>query len=177
MAASAMIAKAAILGAAAQRRAWSKPAALSPGFDRAGHGGLIAGPVSFLRSIGQGACAGLLAMLGATHLIEAAPLWGKEGAAAEAVASGGLDGFIEAALAGGAPGALELVGAAALFLSAGRGPGKVIGLLAFVAIAWAHAQGVDHSQMIDALRSFAETALAAIERAGLGAGAEGNALN
>ena len=60
---------------------------------------------------------------------------------------GELESIFGAIAGGGFPGVIEIVGAIALFLNAGRGIGRVLGLLGFVAIAAAHTQGVEHAEM------------------------------
>ncbi|MEM6413367.1 MAG: hypothetical protein AAF720_01770 [Pseudomonadota bacterium] len=110
------------------------------------------GLIAFFKNMGQGACAGLLTLLGATHLTG---VIGSSEAHQQLLASSidptTLQGLTSSMLISGLPGILEIIGAATLFLNAGRGTGRIIGLLAFVAIAVAHANGVSHTEFIDTL--------------------------
>ncbi len=152
------------------RSEFTKPAALTTGRP-------IFGSLNFLRSMAQGACAGLLSLLGVMHLTASLPegeqsfagLFNAFGSvfASSALTEAGtlapgletnLAGAVERILAGGMPGILELMGAAALFLNAGRGMARILGLLGFVAIVAAHANGVTHADLLDRLTSLADRA-------------------
>ena len=119
---------------------FTKPAALR------GAGGAALAPFNFARQILQGACAGLLTLLGATHLAASVEKGEVVFAPAAGFSAESFRLLLENYAAGGLPGALEIVGAAGLFLNAGRGAGRVIGLLGFVAIAVAHANGLTHEE-------------------------------
>ena len=111
-------------------------------------GGLFA-PFNFIRKMGQGACAGLLTLLGATHLAAAFPSEEQAVEGFSAVDGASLEAIVETMFQGGAPGVIEILGAIALFLNAGRGPARLLGLLSFVVIVAAHANGMDHSEMLE----------------------------
>lgn len=152
------------------RGGFSKPAALTQGRP-------VFGSLNFVRSMGQGACAGLLMLIGVMHITATLPTGEQSFAGLFAGLTGsfgsllttpsfdqtgsleaGLSGAIENIMAGGAPGILEIMGAIALFLNAGRGMAKIIGLLGFVAIVAAHANGVTHAELLDRLTGLVEQA-------------------
>ena len=129
------------------RLVYDRPAALSA----FGPVRSIMNTFSFARNVGQGACAGLLTLLGSMHLAGAMP---AEALAAgeNRISAGLLDGFVETVFsAAGLPGVLEIIGAIALFLAAGRGAGRIIGLLAFIGFATAYANGVNAEEFADLL--------------------------
>ena len=141
----------------------TKPAALGRGYQSSAYGtggfaSLALKPLGFARSVAQGACAGLLTLLGAIHLAGAVPEENRSLETITELGGGDLDSIFGAIAGGGLPGVVEIVGAIALFLNAGRGIGRVLGLLGFVAIAAAHAQGVEHAEMASTLLEFAERA-------------------
>lgn len=128
--------------AGASRAQQGKPAALEglgSTFNLFGYG----------RSIMQGACAGLLTLMGTLHLTEAWPLEQQSIEGLTQIDGTGVEGLIEASLAGGVPGLVEILGAIALFLSAGRGSGRLIGLMGFIAILVGHANGVTHDDLFE----------------------------
>lgn len=132
-----------------------KPAALNA--TSRGITGTVFAPINFLRQIGQGACAGLLTFLGATHLIA---WFNADETALASIANPGVtdfDGMIQGFAAGGLPGMIEIMGAAALFLNAGRGIGRVVGLMGFVALVMAHANGITHEDLLQDVIELAET--------------------
>jgi len=132
--------------AGAARTTYSKPAALND--RRSFAGDSIFAPINYIRNLAQGACAGLLTLIGTLHLT-APGAEGQQAAASLTQFDGAsLEGLIEASLAGGLPGMIEILGAAALFLSAGRGSGRLIGLLGFIAILVGHANGVTHEDIL-----------------------------
>lgn len=119
---------------------YSKPDALRSSFS-------IFAPVNYLRGIAQGACAGLLTLIGTRHLT--APIV-NDGQASNTLAgfdSARIESLVEASLSGGLPGIIEIMGAAALFLSAGRGSGRLLGLLGFVAILIGHTNGITQEDL------------------------------
>lgn len=131
---------------------YSKPAALNPSFGIA----TGAGPVSFVRQLIQGACAGLLTLMAAGHIVA-----GVESGEIANLSNAGFDLStlslaFESYAEGGLPGALEVIGAAMLFLNAGRGAGRIVGLIGFVAVAVAHANGVGHDDFMATLTVWAQ---------------------
>ncbi|MEO0399584.1 MAG: hypothetical protein AAF224_09225 [Pseudomonadota bacterium] len=136
-----------------ERLMFDKPGALSRrrgGFAAAGRS--VFGSLNFFKNMGQGACAGLLTLLGATHLTGVMP--GNSEAAAPLIGTVDtttMEGLAASLLVGGLPGILEIIGAIALFLNAGRGAGRILGLLIFVGIAVSHANGVSHTEFLQNL--------------------------
>jgi hypothetical protein len=106
---------------------------------------LILGPFGFVKNVAQGACAGLLTLLGVMHWLAGTTPAEASVALPVAAEPGSFETIAQSLLAGGAPGVMEIVGAGALFLNAGRGSARVIGLLAFIMISIAHAKGADHA--------------------------------
>ncbi len=102
-------------------------------------------PARFMKDSAQGACAGLLTLAGATQL--------SSGAAFANVAAGvdaiSLQNLGMQLVAGNITGVLQIAGAAALFLMAGRGIARVLGLLVFVAAATAYFNGVEVSEIVE----------------------------
>ena len=163
MARPAHIANAEIIAAMGGGVRPTKPAALGRGYQssayaKSGSASLALKPLGFARSVAQGACAGLLTLLGAIHLAGAIPQENRSVETIMELNGGELESIFGAIAGGGFPGVIEIVGAIALFLNAGRGIGRVLGLLGFVAIAAAHTQGVEHAEMASTLLSFAESA-------------------
>ncbi|MEE2692699.1 MAG: hypothetical protein VX640_14280 [Pseudomonadota bacterium] len=102
---------------------------------RSSPGAAVFGPLGFLKDLAQGAGAGALTFLGAMKLSAgAAPLT--------------LETVMHRVMQGGAPGAIEIAGAAALFLSAGKGPGRVLGLLAFIVLVSVYANGAESAEVV-----------------------------
>ena len=126
-------------------------------------GGLWA-PAKFVKNMAQGACAGLLTLLGAIHLTEGVQVQGEGFASLTTLDSASIDALVEKLLAGGGPGVIEIIGAAALFMNAGRGWAKIWGLLGFVAIAVAHANGVDHAEFYEQISDMWDFAQTTVHR-------------
>ncbi|MEM9494635.1 MAG: hypothetical protein AAGA09_01430 [Pseudomonadota bacterium] len=131
----------------------------------ASFGGPLFGAGGFCKDTMQGACAGILALLGAQHTAGAAttPM---------AAPGGGLPSLgpiLENLSMGGLAGPLELMGGVALFLAARRTIARTIGLVGFIAILVAYMNGYDFTQMLAALSDilqrvagFIDTTLAAV---------------
>ena len=113
-------------------------------------------PVSFVKNAAQGACAGLLTFLGAMHMTAGFEPDGEALAAMMSLDAASLNAVVENLMDGGIPGMVEIVGAAVLFLNAGRGWAKVLGLMAFIAIAFAHANGVEHGELLQKMTDLYE---------------------
>ncbi|MGF1545526.1 MAG: hypothetical protein ACFB00_13705 [Parvularculaceae bacterium] len=152
---------------------YEKPAALSAGYNVRGDaygGGLgrgarrLSSPLSFLRCTAQGACAGLLGVIGGMHLTGALPEQLRSIESIAALDVGGFGALGGSVLGAGLPGVIELVGAAALFLSAGRGLGRILGLMGFAAFIALQAQGVETGDIAERVRELAEVALGAAQR-------------
>lgn len=107
--------------------------------------GAMSAPAGFLKNTTQSACAGLLTLAGATQLTSAA-------AAADgfsAFTGGSIEPLAARLVAGDLTGVLQVLGAIALFLTAGRGLARVLGLLVFVAAATAYFNGVGATEIIN----------------------------
>ncbi|GAB4519279.1 MAG: hypothetical protein Kow00133_04900 [Amphiplicatus sp.] len=140
---------------------------------RRGGRGLFA-PALFLKDMAQGACAGLLTLLGAMHFSEGlAATNGAAALAADAGFSAKMDALIERLLQGGGSGVIEIVGAMALFLSAGRGPARMLGLLGFVAITIAYANGVSEAEFAGLIEGLYERLKGLLAQLQASAGAQG----
>ncbi|MBB5519604.1 hypothetical protein [Amphiplicatus metriothermophilus] len=136
-------------------------------------GGGVFAPVLFLKNLVQGACAGLLTLLGAMHFSEGlAATNGAAALAADAGFSAKMDAIIERLLQGGGPGVIEILGAMALFLSAGRGPARMLGLLGFVAITLAYANGVSEADFVGLIEELYDRLKALLAQLQAGAGAQ-----
>ena len=126
------------------------------------YGGSIIGPITglvgFLMDMVRGSCAGLLTLLGVLHM--------TQGAQAAPAAPQGLETI--AAIAqqfsmNGFAGPAELIGGLVLFLTARRGIARTLGVLAFIALVAAYAQGItlaDIASLAWAQLGVAATALA-----------------
>ena len=111
--------------------------------------GAMAAPMRFAKDTTQGACAGLLTLAGATQFASANAAPSLIDAFSE---GGGLDSIGTGLVAGDFTGLLQIAGAAALFLTAGRGLARVFGLLVFVAAATAYFNGVAPADIIERSR-------------------------
>lgn len=101
-------------------------------------------PFGFMKDTTQGACAGLLTLAGATQLA-GSPL----GAVSSASLSGwSIDAVGAQLVMGNLTGVLQIIGAAALFITAGKGLARVFGMLLFVAAAVAYFNGVDLQDIV-----------------------------
>lgn len=119
-------------------------------FSQAGRS--ITGGLGFFKNMAQGACAGLLTLLGATHLTGAMQVGAaKPELLAASIDPTTLQGLAAVFLSGSIPGIMEIMGAIALFLNAGNGMGRIVGLLTFVAIAVAHANGVSPDEFLQSV--------------------------
>ncbi len=129
-----------------------------------GAGRALRGPLAFVKNAAQGACSGLLTLLGALHLSEGVTPDSAGFAALTNLDAATLDRVVVNFLDGGVPGAIEIIGAGALFMNAGRGWARVLGLAGFVALALAHANGVDHAELVERLSELYEAARSAVHR-------------
>lgn len=122
-------------------------------------GSPIGGLVGFFKDAVQGACSGLLALLGATHMTGA-----PEGFAEIRSNVPLLDGMWESISAGGLAGPVEMLGGVALFLAARRAIARTCGLLLFIGFVFAYAQGYTLSDILMALSSVIGDAAGALQR-------------
>ncbi|MEO1137160.1 MAG: hypothetical protein AAFW68_11245 [Pseudomonadota bacterium] len=125
-------------------------------------GGLYGGPLTGLFGMGkdacQGACAGFLSLMGATHLTGGQSAFGTVGSNIDF-----LDRIWASLSANGLAGPVELLGGVALFLAARRTVSRTIGLLAFVAFVVAYANGYSLADMISILSNLLQGAATALE--------------
>lgn len=96
----------------------------------------------------QGACAGLLSLLGVTHMTSA-----PDGVARIHSEAAWLDTLWGSLSAGGIAGPMELLGGIALFFAARRSISRLIGLLAFVGFLVAYMKGYSLIDMLNLLSS------------------------
>jgi len=118
--------------------------------------GALWAPIAFVKNAAQGACAGLLTFLGAMHISDGVSHDGAALAAMANIDAATLNTIAENLLDGGIPGVVEIIGAAVLFLNAGRGWAKILGLMGFIAIAFSHANGVSHAEMFEQMSDLYE---------------------
>lgn len=107
-------------------------------------GGPVRGVFGFCKDTAQGACAGLLSLLGASHIM----------GPSSAAAFGGvqsISGLLERVASGGFAGPVELLGATVLFFTARRTIARTIGLLLFIGFMAAYVNGYSMQEMLTAL--------------------------
>lgn len=109
-------------------------------------GGPIGSITGFCKDGMQGACAGLLSLLGATHIAASPTPIASTGAGFES-----LPAILQNFSAGGIAGPVELLGGIVLFLAARRTVARTIGLLGFVGFLWAYANGYELPEMLSFL--------------------------
>jgi hypothetical protein len=107
--------------------------------------GDMAAPMRFAKDTTQGVCAGLLTLAGATQFSGNA----ISTELTDIFTSGSTEALGAQLVAGNLTGALQIVGAAALFLTAGRGFARVLGLLVFVIAAAAYFNGVSPADVFE----------------------------
>ena len=115
--------------------------------------GPIAGIAAFIKDTVQGSCAGLLSLLGATHMTGAPTGFASLGSEIE-----GLNGIWQTIAANGLVGPVELIGGVALFLAARRTVARTLGLLGFIAFMAAYANGYTLPDILSAVSGALEYA-------------------
>jgi len=120
----------------------------------------LGGLLGFAKDSIQGACSGLLALLGATHLTNAPAGFADLHSSVPL-----LDGVWESISAGGMAGPVEMLGGVALFLAARRAIARTCGLLLFIGFVFAYVQGYTLSDILLALSGAIGDAAGALERA------------
>ncbi|MEO1252933.1 MAG: hypothetical protein AAFW81_11390 [Pseudomonadota bacterium] len=120
----------------------------------------VRGLFGFCKDGVQGACAGLLGLLGVTHMTNS-----PAGFADLHSNVPYLDGVWEAVSAGGIAGPMEMIGAIALFFAARRTMARTLGLVAFVAYLAAYANGYSIADMMTALSQLLAFGAQALEPA------------
>ena len=121
-------------------------------------GGPLGGFSGICKDTSQGACAGFLSLIGATHLTGGASAFGASGSNI-----GFIDNIWTSLSANGMAGPGELLGGIALFLAARRTISRTVGLLAFIVFAVAIANGYTLADMLGMLSSFLESAAGVVE--------------
>ena len=106
----------------------------------------IGGLLGILKDAFQGACSGLLGLLGATHMTGAPVGFAELNSAIPWV-----DAVWGSISAGGLAGPAELLGAATLFFATRRTISRTVGLLLFIGFIAAYSNGYSASQMLIAL--------------------------
>lgn len=108
-------------------------------------GGPVSGIMGFFKDTAQGACSGLLSLLGATHMM------GAPTALAPANGFQSFHGILERLASGGLAGPAELAGAVVLFLTARRTIARTLGVLLFIGFMAGSANGYTFSEMLTTL--------------------------
>ncbi len=121
-------------------------------------GGPLRGVFGFCKDTAQGACAGLLSLLGASHIL--AP----SSAAASLGGVQSITGLLERAASGGFAGPVELLGATVLFLTARRTIARTIGLLLFIGFMAATVNGYSMQEMLTVLSDLLRAAAGLLDR-------------
>lgn len=121
-------------------------------------GGPLGGFSGICKDTTQGACAGFLSLIGATHLTGGGSAFGTTGSNI-----GWLDGLWTSLSANGMAGPVELLGGIALFLAARRTVSRTVGLLAFIVFAVAIANGYTLADMLGMISTFLEGAAGVVE--------------
>jgi len=121
------------------------------------YGGPIGGIIGFITDTVRGSCSGLLALLGGTHIT---------GTASAMTLPAGTESFVglmEQLSVGGLTGPVEILGGAALFLTARRAIARTLGLLLFIGFAAAYANGYSVPEMLTALSDLLKRAAGLID--------------
>lgn len=122
------------------------------------YGGPLGGLFGMGKDVCQGACAGFLSLMGATHLTGAQSSFGTVGSNIDF-----LDQVWASLSANGLAGPVELLGGIALFLAARRTISRTVGLLGFVAMVVAYANGYSFADMISALSDLLQGAAGVLD--------------
>lgn len=109
----------------------------------------------------QGACSGLLGLLGATHMTGA-----PTGFAELHSEVPWLDAVWSSISAGGLAGPVELLGGIALFFAARRTVSRTVGLLLFIGFIVAYVNGYSASDMLTAVSEILATVAQRLDGAG-----------
>ncbi|WP_411818017.1 hypothetical protein [Hyphococcus sp. DH-69] len=125
---------------------------------RSNWGGPIGNISACVKDVSQGACAGFLSLMGATHLT------GGEGLGSVSSNIGFLDQIWSSLAVNGMAGPVELLAGIALFLAARRTISRTLGLGLFIAFIAAQANGYDVSDMLKLLSNLLKSAAGALEQ-------------
>lgn len=121
------------------------------------YGGPFGGLIGFVIDALRGGCAGLLALLGGSHITgTAAPLTAPAGFES-------LTGLLQNISAGGLTGPVEILGGAALYLTARRTIARTLGLLLFIGFITAYANGYSTAEILTALSKLLSSAAGAVD--------------
>lgn len=121
-------------------------------------GGPLRGVFGFGRDTAQGACAGLLSLLGASHIM------GSSSAAASLGGVQSMSGLLERVASGGFAGPVELLGATVLFFTARRTIARTIGLLLFIGFMAAYVNGYSMQEMLTVFSDLLRAAAGLLDR-------------
>lgn len=124
------------------------------------YGGPISGLIGFFMDTAKGACAGLLTLLGGTHMMGSVN-------AQQLAAPVGLESIttlLQQFSMGGFSGPVELLGGIVLFLTARRTIARTLGLLAFIAMVVAYTQGYTLVDLLPLLSSLFTGAAGALDQ-------------
>ena len=125
---------------------------------RRGLGAPLSDIFGFAMDCTRGACSGLLALLGASH-IAAGQVAQPAIASADPVVA-----MLESVAAGGLTGPVELFAGVALFLSTRRGLARVLGLLAVLAMTVGYAKGYEPAELLGLIAQLLQTAAGGLEQ-------------
>ena len=125
------------------------------------YGAPIGGLIGFFVDAVRGACSGLLALLGGTHITGTASTITPAGAGFDA-----LPQILEQFSAGGLAGPAELLAGIVLFMTARRTIARTLGLLAFIAFTVAYVNGYSLVDMLTALSDFLAAVAGRLEAGG-----------
>ncbi|WP_425408906.1 hypothetical protein [Hyphococcus sp.] len=129
-----------------------------PNAENRGAFGPLSGVAGASKDVCQGACAGFLSLIGATHLTGAESVMGTSGSSIDF-----LDNIWSSLAANGMAGPVELLGGVALFLAARRTVSRTLGLIIFIAIAAAIANGYTLADMLGMVSSFLQSAAGVVD--------------
>ena len=123
-------------------------------------GAPLGGLFGFCKDSIQGACSGLLALLGATHMTGT-----PEGFATLHSTVPILDRVWDSISAGGIAGPIELIGGIALYFAARRPIARTLGLLGFIAFVVAYMNGYSLVDMLTGFSGVLDSVVAFLEAA------------
>lgn len=121
-------------------------------------GGPLTGIAAMGKDACQGACAGFLSLIGATHLTSGPSVFGELTSA-----NGMFDQVWSALAANGMSGPIELLGGIALFFAARRTVSRTIGLVAFIAFVAAYANGYTLADIAGVASTLLESVAGALD--------------
>ncbi|MEM9014105.1 MAG: hypothetical protein AAGB02_03255 [Pseudomonadota bacterium] len=111
----------------------------------------ITGPIfnlfGFCKDTMQGVCAGILATLGAAHMVTQPNV----SIASSEPGAVSLNAVLENIAMGGLTGPIEILGGLALFFAARRPLARTLGVLAFIGFLWAYTNGYGVAELLPIL--------------------------